>query len=325
MKALFKKRLCGFGALLFVACLCISTALSVAAQRNPVYTSIEAQVAQADGVYVGTISQLNLRAPNENGDHVATLTVDATETLKGIRRKHFKVFVYGGYDVNTIKIWSQKHTPLLWFPRKTGTEDNSDSPIKSCAFLTINPADWVSPLPLVGYFSMEFRLIRSPRQILNIARRYAKTATQAPKLHSLRYMPDLVHRLFPYNAGGELIVPVGQELERVARRMILSPGSILPMEREIKGIAHADYLASKATDEGSLRRIGVEALAHFKSDANIELLKRCLGDPFLESRWNYDTNVYSVRKLAFNALLKWGVKVTEPQLHPLIGLSEPTK
>jgi hypothetical protein len=98
--------------------------------------------------------------------------------------------------------------------------------------------------------------------------------------------------------------------------MILSPGSILPSEREVKGIGHDAYLAIKAEDEGRVRRIGVEALAHFKSDANIALLERHLDDPFLENRWDDDLNVYSVRKLAFKALQKWGVKVAEPQMHP---------
>ncbi|MCX6380027.1 MAG: hypothetical protein NT023_11225 [Armatimonadetes bacterium] len=205
---------------------------------------------------------------------------------------------------------------MLWFVRKE-SHDSSASPSKYWSTLTLDPAEARTPLPMVGYFSMDFHLIRSPRQVLEIARRYARTSSKTAMLYSLRYMPDLVHRLFPYNAGGELLVPIGPQLEKVARRMILKPGSILPSEREVKGISHAAYLAIKATDEGSVRRMGVEALGHFKSDANIALLKRQLDHPFLESNWDNNINVYSVRLLAFKNLLKWGVQVTEPQLHPL--------
>ena len=66
----------------------------------------------------------------------------------------------------------------------------------------------------------------------------------------------------------------------------------------------------------SLRRIGVEALGRFKSGANIALLKHYLDDAFLESYWDVEQNVYSVRKMALEALRKWGVTVAQPQLHP---------
>ncbi len=315
MSTTFQTQLLRFSTRLFIAYLYGCIAIAASAQRNPVHSSIEAYVAQADCVYVGTVSQVEMRDRAKEGDYTATLTIDATKTLKGDPCNRFQVFVYSDETAAPFRVWSQKRTSLLWFLRRNKGDDGSASPIKYWSSITIDPAESLTPLPAVGYFSMEFRLIRSPRQVLEIARRYAKASSKTAELHSLRYMPDLVHRLFPYNAGGELLVPIGQQLERVARRMILSPGSLLPSERELKGIGHDTYLAIKATDEGSVRRMGVEALAHFKSDANIDLLKRQLGDLYFESSWDGDHNVYPVRKMAFNTLRKWGVQVTEPQLH----------
>jgi len=287
--------------------------------------SIEADVAQAEDAYVGTISQIGSPETDKEGNHGVRITVDATETLKGSHRKRFQVFAYSDKPLELFPKWSLKRTPLLWFIRPKSADDGPDSPSKGWNFFPVDPAGAMTSLPIVGYFSLDFRLIRSPRQILAIARRAAKTYAKTATLHSLCYMPDLTHRLFPYNTGGELLVPIGPELERVARRMILSPGSILPSEQEIKGIGHADYLAARAADEGSVRRMGVQALAHFKSDANIDLLKRQLNDPFVESTWDSDYNVYSVRKMAFEALRKWDVQVAEPPLHPSSDIPGQTK
>ncbi|MCW3052935.1 MAG: hypothetical protein JWN14_2105 [Chthonomonadales bacterium] len=327
MRTIIHKLLMRACACLFFACLYSWTADSVSAQRNPVYMSIEAHVAQAEDVYVGTISQVGLFEHDKKGDYGATITVDATETLKGSHRKRFQVFAYGDKTREPFQAWSLKRTPLLWFIRPKSADDSSDSPSKGWSFFPVDPADSMTPLPMVGYFSLDFRLIRSPRQILAIARRYAKTSShsQTATIHSLCYMQDLVCKLFPYTTGGELLVPVGPELERAARRMILSPGSFLPSEREIKGIGHDDYLAVKASDEGSVRRMGVEALAHFKSGANIDLLKRQLDDTFLESNWDNDHDVYAIRKVAFKALQKWNVKVAEPPLHPSPDVSGQAK
>jgi len=325
MRTILNKLLIRACACLFLACLYGGTADSASAQRNPVYMSIEAEVAQAEDVYIGTVSLIGSTEHDSQGNSGATITVDATETVKGSRRKRFQVFAYGDKPLDLFPKWSLKRTPLLWFLRPRSADDGPDSPRKGWSFFPVDPADSMTPLPIVGYFSLDFRLIRSPRQILAIARRHAKTSAKTATFHSLRYMPDLTHRLFPYNTGGELIVPIGPELEKVARRMILSPGSILPSEREIKGIGHADYLAAKAVDEGSVRRMGVQALAHFKSGANIDLLKRQLDDPFVENDWYNDQNVYSIRKLAFEALRKWDVKVAEPPLHPSSDVSEQAK
>ena len=293
---------------------------SASSQRNPVYSSLEAYVAGAESVYLASLAELDEHGRDEAGAPCVRVILDVTQTLKGERRKRAEAITYLDNEqlLEAWRTWSHQRTPLLGFlhrPRKDQRE--AAAPEIVDPLLPVDPADFdrVSPHPVVGYFSMDFRLLRTPRPILDVVRRYIKTAPKTVPIHSLRYLPDLIRKQFPYNTGGELLVPVVPELEAIARRMILSPASFLPAESKVLGVSHPEYLAFKATDEGSLRRMGVEALGRFKSGANIALLKRCLDDPFLEPYWDIDQDVYSVRKMALEALRKWGVKVAPPQLH----------
>ena len=315
MKTIFLRGYFQFGMCLWLVCLFGSNNTTAMAQRNPVHMSIEALVAQADGVYLGTVYKESSIDHDKGGNAESSITIDVSETLKGSPRKRLELLTFGNPPDQNYQTWRQKRTRMLWFVRNGSADKGFASPIQYWSCLTVDPEESLTPLPTFAYFSMEFRAIRSPRKVLDIARRYAKSSSGTTLLFSLRYMPDLIHRLFPYNAGGELVVPVGPQLEKVARRMILSPRSFLPLEQEIKGINHDDYLAARANDEGTFRRMGVECLAHFKSDANIDLLKRQLDDPYLERYWDNDQDVYSVRKLAYSALQKWGVSVPEPRIY----------
>lgn len=301
------------------------------AQHHPVYSSLEAQFTEADSVCIGTIAEVGEPQPTKYGTPIMQVTLDVTETLKGEKHKRYPVFLYLYSRSNARSILqekSRKRTPLLAFIRhRRNDQTDADGPDRTAELFPINPTedDSNSEIPTVGYFSMDFRLLRTPRQVLDAVHRYAKKAPKTATMHAFIYIPDLIRKQFPYSTGGELLVPVAPQLEPIARRMILTPASFLPAESEVHNVSHTEYLAFQPVDEGNLRRIGVQALAHFQSKANIELLKRQLSDPFIERRtdptWEGEKDVYSVRKFAFDTLKKWGVKVAEPQLHPPLAKS----
>lgn len=286
------------------------------AQRNPVYSSLEAQFALADGVCLGTIGELGEPEPTESGVLYVQVILDVTETLKGGKRKRYPVFIHHDRDgMDIVREWSRKRIPLLGFIRhRRNDQTDANGPDRTAYFLPINPREDGHPsnLPEVGYFSMDFRYLRTPHEILDTVHRYAKKAPKTARIHTYYYIPNLIGK--QTSTGGELLVPVVSQLETIARRMVLTPASFLPTEAEVHHVSHEEYLAFKAKDEGRIRKLGIQALAYFKSRTNIELLKRYLSDPFIEPEWEFEKDVYIVRKRAFETLQKWGVVVAEPQL-----------
>lgn len=81
---------------------------------------------------------------------------------------------------------------------------------------------------------------------------------------------------------------------------------IVPLNDRLQAIAR-DWLKSKEID---FRVEGANALKHFKSDDNIQLLKRLLEDP--GSRSSGKAKTYPVRQAAFAVLKEWGVQVKPP-------------
>jgi hypothetical protein len=288
------------------------------AQRTPVHSSLEAKFALADGVCLGTIAEVGEPNPTESGTLYVQVVLDITQTFKGEKRKRYPVFIHHDRDgINIVREWSRKRVPLLGFIRhRRNAPTEAALPERTAHFLPINPREDDPPanLPEAGYFSMDFRFLRTPREILDAVQRYAKKAPKTARIHAYYYIPNLIGK--QTSTGGDLLVPVVPQLETIARRMVLTPASFLPAEAEVPRVSHEEYLTLKARDEGRIRKLGVEALAHFKSRANIELLKRYLSDPFIEPEWEYEKDIYIVRKRAFETLQKWGVSVAEPQLRP---------
>ena len=156
-----------------------------AAQRNPVYSSLEAYVAGAEGVYVATIAEID--PPEANGVRVL---LDVTETLKGEKRKRVRAISYDAQHFQDAwRTWKRRRTPLLGFVRRP----EPGLPEIVTWLFPIDPAEFEG-VSAVGYFSMDFRLVRAPHQILETVRRYARTGPATATIHSLRYMPDLIRK-----------------------------------------------------------------------------------------------------------------------------------
>lgn len=279
------------------------------AQRNPVYTSLEYFLGTSEAVYVGTVSDLS-EPQNVDGDFGSVVTVETTETIKGPQQKTLKLFHYDVAQYKPYAAWKQKQEKCLWFVRKNGDK----SPNKGWNALPLDPNGSSRALPVVGYFTFDFHLLTTPKQVLSAARAYAQQNTGIAKVHSLSYMPNLVAKLFPYNTGGEVLVPIVPELEKAAIQMIQSPDKVLPSQKQLPKLSSKEYQRLRTQDEGNLRQVGIQALAKFKSDRNIELVKKYLNDPFIAEYWDNEKNVYSVRKVAYETLTKWDVKVEKPVL-----------
>jgi hypothetical protein len=277
----------------------------------PLWT-IEARVAQADHVVVGTIDKVSRKvivAPGgpdkigviyPDGQFEYTVTLKVGEVLKGTLKgtvDDLRPIHRVGSD-KRYEQWSKAQTSVLWFlgpTPKLGEHRQWD----------ILPLG--RPVPaedLYGgrrgppYFSKDFTLLKDNEELLACARAYAKTTPKVQPIHRIR-IPAAVSR-----SSGELdflIVPVEPTLEQRAKRLIAKPQDFIPPGKKLD--PQARYM---------LRFGGVDSLRFFKSDANAELLRSLLDDP-LEVYEGSLVPQYPVRVKAYEVLLHWGVEVPLPK------------
>lgn len=303
--------------------LCGSLWGSAHAQVTATYTSLEALVAQAESVVRGSIIKVSRqikvpkhgRLPNgtlwPSGLVQYTLTVKVDEVLKGKKTEELQlVRETSAYDQRCTQ-WCDARTELLWFLGQRDTYANT----------TDNDADRKWGLLRLGkpvpdersykehappIFSMDFRVLKQRDEILAAARRAAVILERSSHKPIKCITVDIPHgvaaKCRPCGDANFFTVPVIQELEPIARKMITAPEKL---DRYYPGL---------------LRLSGVEILANFKSDENTALLKNLLDDPTsVISAQNrrgkpreQPVRKYVVRATAHMILKRWKVKLPKP-------------
>ena len=270
------------------------------------FRTIEARVAQADHVVVGTIDKVSRKTTVEpgvtdkmgvsypEGQFEYTVTLKIGEVLKG----DLKGIVD---DLSTIEItrhsdkryeeWSQAQTTMLWFlgptPKRGARRDWEILPLGQ-RVPSERPFDSTSMRGGRWRYSMDFSLLKNDEELLARARAYGKTSQKVQRTHSIKIPPGFS----PESSGGGdfLIVPVEPTLEERSKRLIVSPQDFAP-----KGVT------LDASGYDLLRLGGVNSLRYFKSDANAVLLRKVF-----ESG---DDSLQSIRTKAYEVLLHWDVDV----------------
>jgi Leucine Rich repeat len=270
--------------------------------------TIEARVAQANYVAVGTIEKVSCKvivAPGgrdkigvvyPDGQFVYTVTLKIGEALKG-DLKGTVDDLHALHSVganNRLEEWSNARTPILWFlgptPEKGQLRDWEIQPLgKAAAERTFS----VGSGP--PFLSKDLTFLKDDQEVLARARAYGKTSRQVQPVHTIK----IPGAFSPGSTGLDyLVIPVEPTLEQRAVSLIAAPEDFMP-----KGAKMEPW------DRATLRLGGVSSLRHFKSDANAALLRSLLTDPLEED----DISRRELRTTAYEILLHWGVDAPLPK------------
>jgi len=269
------------------------------ANAQPVHVSywtIEAKVAQAESVLLGTISHVTPNTPKRpDGPIGYTLTIRANEALKGdVNREVGNLLTNAiGSPDPRYEQWMQAKTSILFFlgpTPKAGAGRTWD-----CLPLGAQvPAErGFSARQGPPMFSLDFTVLPDTESILTRARAFAKAHPRRLPVHAIRIPPAVGRKRGFGGPLDDLLVPVEPSLEARAKRLLATPEEFVLKEE-----------ALDAYSRHQLRFGGVDSLRYFKSDANAALLRSLLADP-PEKFENPLSHSPPIRVRAFEILLDW--------------------
>lgn len=247
-------------------------AVLVSLLAQPLYTDVDSldwMASGAEAVVRGRISDFVASPePGRNQRHAVTMSVE--ETLKGEPGDTRKVALE--IDEETLQRWKKDKVEVLLFPPCLGWRRG------------------IVELDRPEVFTSEVQVLRERDQVLLQTREALARASKrkATRSHRLFLPGDMVRgtRWFSYyetSGGIDLVVPADERLEKRALEW-LKPG-----------------LDPDSRNDQLRRGKAVRALAHFKSDPNIDIVRGLLKDP-----------LSGVREEAYEVLTEWGIKAAKP-------------
>lgn len=193
------------------------------------------------------------------------VTVRVDEVLTGPRQSGVTLTRRTSDYDKRFEEWRDARISFLWF---VGKEEASSPDAGWDALRLGQPVDaerhYVTDAPPL--FSMDFRVLRDDRTILDRARAFARQRPTGHPLHKFTISRGMAERCSPSADANDLIVPLDAAMERVARRLLREPQASLAAD------PNPD---PRLVDE--LRMAGVEVLSHLESDENGKLLESLLG------------------------------------------------
>jgi hypothetical protein len=270
------------------AAVCVFAAVETQAQPLfPAARSIEATVANADLVVVGTLIKFVAKEQTvQRGGHEIGLEVSETLKQDLFTDPYERLGLRVANPPDEINDWLSRGNKLL-----VAHDDNAPD---ECTVFELAPGR-------CEVLTADFTLLRDGKDVLAAAKETVRRMPVA--IERIHTYPLVVPRAVIagtkwepyYGTGGHLrlSVPVDQKLEKRAQ----------------------DYIDS---DSYQNRQEGVRALRYFSSNQNIARVKRLLVDPGwghlkhagenqgVEVRW------YGVRDEAYRTLRAWGVDVEKP-------------
>jgi hypothetical protein len=268
----------------------VSLMASVQAHAQPLVArteSIESTVANADLIFIATLVDFRRAEQGHDRDgHEVTIVIE--ETLK---QELFSDEPYRGLSLHVprpasvLEDWKERSSRLLvaydeYAPKQTTVIDLSPDKLEA--------------------MTAGVELIRDPESVIRLARKAVHRLPRSIKrihtfdLHVPREIVAETSWDQYYDTGGHLrlSVPVDQHLEKRAQDAVRSEN---PHRREE----------------------GARALAYFKSDKNMALVRPLLNDPgttYLQPAYDdrAGERVYGVRYSAHQTLKSWGIDVEQP-------------
>lgn len=290
----------------------------------PIYRSLETQVAEAQSIFCGSVSNCSgtfierqdgfaggyRRDGTERPKGVMkyTITVQINETIKGSLAKTIELVEETEAGDNRFEQWAGQHTTFLFFIGGTSWSNLGGNLSETNGWHTIRlgaavPGErfWSSDAPV---FLMDFTCLTNSKAILAETRKAARIPSHGVTFHKLYPMPGIF--------SSSLIVPVEPALEKIARRLIVAPESFWPA---------SDRHALNSQGLMDCEREGVEALRYFKSARNVRLLKSLLGrsESSLFERQGETYRQFPVQSAAYEVLTGWGVEVPKPVMEEKVS------
>lgn len=193
------------------------------------------------------------------------------------------------------------------------------------------PGDWLRT-PLPPAVTMDLVRHDGKDAVLDALRRIVEDEPQHvdPRVplagHSLQMSMLFDEPLWPEAVTLYMVsVPADLRLESLARRMIEHPASFFAPLPET---ASDKEQRNRASVHAIVRHEGAKALAsHFQNEENARLLATLLDDPttspYRPSGLGEPTrHLFTTRRIAFDALTEWGVKIPKPELEaPMVDAS----
>jgi hypothetical protein len=264
----------------------LSLIASIQAHAQPLVPrteSIESTVANSDLVFIATV--VNFRRAEQDNDrdaHVVTIAIE-----EAVKQELFRDEPYRGLSLqitrpaSVLAGWKERSSRLL-------IAHNDYAP-KQPTVIELVPDK-------LEVMTADVRLIRDPDALIRLARTaVSRLPANIKRVHTfeLQVPREVVAGTRwekYYNTGGHLIlsVPVDQHLEKRAQA----------------------YVRSKSPHR---REEGAHALAYFKSDENLALVKPLLNDQ--EITYDGDKGgerIYGARYSAYRTLKAWGIDVEQP-------------
>ena len=292
------------------------------------YSSVEAMIANADFVAIGSIS--SVKESVENAEGVANephdgnfnyeLTAQFDQIVKNVSQvgkktakhgasKTFQVIDPNGPNADISRLAENKVNGVwLIYPRtKTDITDHwqflpfDRSGVCECgrAYATMKPPMFASDLSILTTIQQIEQRIK---QYGPVSQRQYRS--EQPRSTSV-YVPRTSLRGIIKSSGTdrEVYLPIDSDLPRTARRLIESPSEFVFPE-EIDEIGAMNIL----------RSAGIDLLGNLKSEASIQLLKDCLDPSVLPfaSGGGGSEEIVRVRVQAYQQLLDWQVNPPKP-------------
>jgi len=295
------------------------------------FTSVEAMIASADFVALGSIESVKDKilvaagtingTSNPNDKYGYELTTKFEQIVKNVERdgepeetngrfKSFQIVAQDGQNAD-VSLLAENKTKGLWliYPKEP-TEK-----FHSWMFLPFDDERGVNHF---GYrtrslkppaFASDFSILITHQQILERIKQYGPISQRQHRSNTMRvasvYVPRVV--LGPIDTSGgtdyRVSLPIDSKLPSTARRLIESP---------------AEFVSNKeAVDAGTLdtlRVAGIVLLGSMKTESSIQLLKNCLDPsviPFTPN-WGGAAGRVQHRVRAYQRLLDWRINPPRP-------------
>jgi len=264
----------------------VSLIVSIQAHAQPLVPrteSIETTVANSDHVFIATVVKFR-RAEQDNDQDVHEVTIAIEEAVK---QELFRDEPYRGLSLritrpaSVLADWKERSSRLL-------VACNHYAP-KQTTVIELAPDK-------LEVMTADVKLIRDPEAVTRLARTaVSRLPANIERVHTfeLQVPREVVAGTRwekYYDTGGHLTlsVPVDQHLEKRAQ----------------------DYVRSKSPGR---REEGARALAYFKSDENLTLVKPLLNDQGITYDGDKDgERIYGARYSAYRTLKAWGIDVAQP-------------
>jgi hypothetical protein len=268
----------------------VSLIASIQAQAQPlipVTESIESTVANSDYVFIATVVKFRrMESDKDQEAHEVTIAIE-----EAVKHELFRDEPYRGLSLQITRPAS-----VL-----AGWKEHSSRLLVACKEFAPEQTTAIELLPdKLEVMSADVKLIRDPEAVIRLARTAVRRLpANIKRVHTfeLQVSREVVAETsweHYYDTGGHLLlsVPVDPHLEKRAQ----------------------DYVRSKSPHR---RDEGARALAYFKSDENLGLVKPLLNDQGITYSQPADGDkagerIYGARYSAYQTLKSWEIDVEQP-------------